>query len=354
MSLANWLKDVIPALASSRLQEWMFQRDAFVPVFMLHRVEDPALGVRGHTLPRLERQLAWLRKHRWELISLETLAQRWDAGAGTAARTAVFTIDDGYLDQYTLAEQLFDHYDCPVTYFATTDFLDGNIWLWDAQLDYLFHRAQQPLIEYRAYQNPDNPQLQLNLSTPQTTRQAFRQVRELLKRLPQATVYTEVARISTLLDVELPAQPPPAFAPMNWDQAADLERRGHTVAPHSCTHRMLSRLAPEDARQEIIDSWRTVESRMGRTPQVFAYPNGMPEDFSATDTEVLRTLGCQLAVSTRPGHAHPQMLAGAERFAVPRFSVPDDMAYFCQYVSWIEQFKDRFRNSRGRAVAVGS
>src|SRR5262245_50749795 len=127
-------------------------------VFMLHRFRDPARGIAGCDVSHLRRALAYLSRNGYELVSLVELFERL-GGEGPQPRGAVaFTIDDGYLEQATVAAPIFSEFDCPVTTFVTTGLLDGKLWFWWDQIEYiLLHAARRSaqvqlgdkLIDYR-------------------------------------------------------------------------------------------------------------------------------------------------------------------------------------------------------------
>src|SRR6185312_7650114 len=67
---------------------------------------------------------------------------------------------------------------------------------------------------------------------------------DVIQRLEQADAPEREAAITDLtqqLEVELPATPPAAFAPVTWDDVRAMERLGVTYGPHTVTHRILSR-----------------------------------------------------------------------------------------------------------------
>src|SRR5690242_15771182 len=117
-----------------------FMRDR-ATVFMLHRFDGAANG-NGHSILALRQTLEWLRRHRFPLISLADLVESLERG-DTPSRAVVFTIDDGYVEQATVAGPVFAEFDCPVTTFLTTGFIDGLLWLWWDRVDCLFLRTKR-------------------------------------------------------------------------------------------------------------------------------------------------------------------------------------------------------------------
>lgn len=342
MSLVEPLKYVLPHLAASPFQEWMFRNEQFIPIFMLHRPERPESGIRGTDLTQLKRQLEWLRKNRWQAQTLDGVLEAWRTGEPLPSRTAVFTIDDGFEDQYQFAS-IFENYDYPLTYYVVTGFIEGNLWPWDDQVSYILQQTPLEHLEYCPYDHPDAACLKLPLGSADERRRAILTIREQLKQLPNSYLYHEIERLYRLAEICQPQQPPLAYRPMSWQQIRLLQGHGHSINPHTVSHRILSRLDDNEARLEIEKSWETFKQRTGIVPRTFAYPTGRRSDFSQREARYLEQLGCSAAVSTEPGHLRPASMIGQNRFALPRFAMPSGLADLCQYVSWIEKLKDDIR-----------
>jgi hypothetical protein len=110
-------------------------------IFMLHRFSVPDLRVSGHEPAALRRTLANLRKERYNLMSLQDLFNRLREGR-PVKRAVAFTIDDGYFDHAEIAAPIFSEFDCPLTCFVTTGFLDGKVWFWWDRLMYIFENTK--------------------------------------------------------------------------------------------------------------------------------------------------------------------------------------------------------------------
>jgi hypothetical protein len=99
------------------------------PIFMLHRFRDVEAGNGGHDPQVLRANLSWLRAKNFSLLSLTELLDRLAEGA-PIKRAISFTVDDGYADFAHVAAPVFAEFDCPVTVFVTSGFLDGQHWCW--------------------------------------------------------------------------------------------------------------------------------------------------------------------------------------------------------------------------------
>src|SRR5947199_8783168 len=66
-------------------------------IFTLHRFTDPQHGVVGHDPATLRDHLAYLRRHRYRLLSMtDVLKLLDDDNSGSTAPAVAFTVDDGY------------------------------------------------------------------------------------------------------------------------------------------------------------------------------------------------------------------------------------------------------------------
>ena len=167
-------------------------------IFMAHRFAVPELGVEGHDPQALRLVLADLRRRRYNLIPLEELVRRLRAGE-RLKRAVAFTIDDGYFDQGRIAGPIFAEFDCPVTVFAVTDFLDGRTWLWWDKIAYIFEGARRS--EIRARLGGEIFRFRLDGGAGRTEGNAFA-IR--CQEAPEADRQAGIAELSVQADVELP------------------------------------------------------------------------------------------------------------------------------------------------------
>src|SRR4030095_7304130 len=65
-----------------------------------------------------------------------------------------FTLDDGYEDQATVGAPIFAEYDCPVTTFVTTGFLDRELWFWWDRIEYVCRHTKRPRVTVRLGSSP--------------------------------------------------------------------------------------------------------------------------------------------------------------------------------------------------------
>jgi len=311
-------------------------------ILMLHRLRDPALGIPGDDPAELRRCLAWLRRMRYRLIDLEALIDGLAAGDPACDRAVAFTIDDGYRDQAAIGASLFAEFDCPVTTFVTSGFLDGKLWFWWDQIEYVFARSEQATVVVRL--GADEVRYQ---RTADGYRSAQADFTERCKREPDAAMRTAVGDLAAAAGVTIPAAPPVAYAPMTWDELRACERRGMRFGPHTVTHPVLSRATDDQSRFEIMESWRRVRAEAQHPVPVFCYPNGQVGDFGDREIANMRDAGIKAAVVGSPGYADRRTLAStpAAPYLIPRFGYTADHPVLRQYVSGLEYLKSMARGA---------
>ncbi len=92
-----------------------------VPILMYHSIsedipdEDNLLSVSANTF---NRQMEFLRKHEYNVISLGELVRLMQEDSPIARNTVVITFDDGYQDNFTVVFPLIKKYDIPLTIFV--------------------------------------------------------------------------------------------------------------------------------------------------------------------------------------------------------------------------------------------
>lgn len=323
-------------IATSRLAMPFWERytRGAAAVLMMHRFADRERGVRGHDPVVLASHLEYLRHRRYNLCSLRDLVNRLEAGEPPLPRSVVFTVDDGYADFSNVAAPIFALFDCPVTVFLVTGFLDGECWMWADRVRVLVGTESTGELS----QQLAGIDWEMNW---QTHAERERGLAALVQRLSNVD---DAKRESFLFGLEkvrrraLPVAPPPAFGPMTWTDVHRLSRAGVDFGAHSRLHPVLSRVPPDRARREIEQSWKRLHAELFTALPVFCYPNGMASDFTRDDRATVQQLGLSAAVAAYGG---PCTLGHhrRDRFALPRFAYEERPDRFRQLVSGVEMVK---------------
>jgi len=330
----------LPGLAAAL----RYAQTEYATVFMLHRFRDGASGTTGLDARLLREGLEYLRRNRFELISLDELFRRL-AGDGPPLRGAVaFTLDDGYRDQAEVAAPIFREFDCPVTTFLTTGFLDRTLWLWWDKIEYIFKQTSVPSFETTL----NGTKVRYDLASDMDLGETSSEFAERCKLVDDEEKDAAVDQLAAAAEVDLPASAPPMFAPMTWDEVRSCEKLGMAFGPHTVSHPILSQMSAERAEHEIAESWRRVRSEVANPVRIFCYPNGEQAevrggvgDFGKREVLMLQRLGFLGGFSTERGYAVPRTFQrrSEEPFVLRRLTFPEDHAALAQCASGIERLK---------------
>jgi peptidoglycan/xylan/chitin deacetylase (PgdA/CDA1 family) len=326
--------------AANRKMFWPLLRSR-ATIFMLHRFYAPELGVTGLDPQAVRRALEALRRERFELLPLKTLFEDLAAGRVHARPAVAFTIDDGYLDHATAAAPIFAEFDCPVTTFATTGFLDGKLWMWWDQIEFLFENTRLESLSI-----PIGSQSQHYVSRNALERKAaIDDFTMRCKALSDSDKNAAIKLLARAAEVEIPSKPPLRYAPMTWADLRRCEGSTMTFGPHTVTHPVLSRTPDSQSRFEITESWKRLRAEAARPDPVWCYPNGRNEDFGEREVRILRELGFIGAVTGISGYANAMAFqsGSAERFRVRRFAFPGSVEEILLLAGGAERLKQIVR-----------
>jgi len=333
----NFLKKLITTgieLTPNSISQYFFP--GLTPIFMMHRLvrtnEHDSHNYQNH----VRQCLTYIRKHGYQPLSLDEYADKIKNQQPIPIKSVVFTIDDGFYDQYEIGGVLFSEFDIPLTCYAITDFLDNKMWPWDDQIRYILENTKKNNIQGHYTDGTDFSLNDIKHNTKKLTRYFQNQIKE----HSHENLYKWLSSFYTLTDVEIPTSVPDIYKPMSWSDAQRFTDSGHLIAPHTLTHRILTQLPLYEVEKEIKNSIVRVKEMLSHSSKSFAYPTGRPQDFNNQIIEVLKKEEMLCAVDTRHLHA----LSSIDLYRIPRFHLPNTQFEFIQYLSFFEELK---RNIRG-------
>jgi peptidoglycan/xylan/chitin deacetylase (PgdA/CDA1 family) len=278
-------------------------------IFMFHRFS----AARGASATHADELVRFLRIARQccELLTVtELLAQR-DRPGHPKRPLAAITVDDGYRDFYTVAMPILAEQRVPATLYATAGFVDGGLWLWWDALRHLIdsHAAGRTSVEL-----PDRV-FATELSGRRSRATFFSEVATYLVQRSNAERAQAVAQLEASAGESLPARPLGRYAAMSWAELAEARDAGIEIGGHTMTHAFLPLLDRDGLRHELDDAKQMVERHLGSRLTTFAYPNGMPYDYTPAVAEAVRSAGFSAALL-----AHPRPFSPRNRFAIGRWT----------------------------------
>jgi peptidoglycan/xylan/chitin deacetylase (PgdA/CDA1 family) len=262
---------------------------------------------------RFNEVLAWV--GRWfQVIPLDEAVIRLGNGS-LPARAAALTFDDGYADNATQALPILQHHGMVATFFLATGFLDGGR-MWNDSIIEAVRLCQGKVLDLQDVALGVHP-IESNVQR----RMAIESLLGKIKYLEPTRRREVVAFVKASV-----GHPLPDDLMMSSKQVTKLFQAGMQIGAHTCTHPILARLSDDQALDEIQGSKLALESLLGDSVRLFAYPNGQPgKDYQVQHARMVEQAGFIGAVSTAPGAA----TRCSDLFQLPRFTPWD--AGPCRY-----------------------
>ena len=264
-----------------------------------HRVVEQVNATNGLALPAmeisvpmLERHLDWLGRH-FHIVSLEDLETKLNQNGRPLAAV---TFDDGYSETYHHAFPLLKRKGIPAGIFVITDFVGTSRLPVHEELHALLVRVSRQGTalpdELRDILRKHDLEAFVPERSLKVARDPFTATRLLLKHLSQADVQRIIGSLGGSAEIGKPLRD--ALRPLTWEMLAEMRDAGMTIGSHSKTHAFLTNETIERVEEEVTDSRRELQQRLGVDAECFAYPGG---GFDSSVVQAVAAAGYRCAFS---------------------------------------------------------
>jgi peptidoglycan/xylan/chitin deacetylase (PgdA/CDA1 family) len=250
----------------------------------------------------LERLLAYLAAHDWDVVTI-TEAVRRSQSAESTRRYVNFSIDDCYRDSFEVVAPIFRRYKVPLTLFVTTGIPDGTVALWSVGLEDALNSRDRVVVDGRL----------LTLSTLEARRTMYRRIASAWDRSDAGRHYAAFCANNDI-DVD----------ELHWKHAISWDMLEHLakdplieIGAHTVSHPRISSLTSSEAVAELEQSRIRLNERLGIDVQHFAFPYGRSGDCGPRDFALARQAGFASASTTRKGLVR----CGQDRYGLPRNTI---------------------------------
>jgi peptidoglycan/xylan/chitin deacetylase (PgdA/CDA1 family) len=292
-------------------------------IFTLHHVISPERRVTEPFCPNrilevspefLEQTIQLVRRAGLDIVSLDE-ARRRILDKGKVRRFVCFTLDDGYLNNFTTALPLFEKLEVPFTVYVTTGLIDNKAILWWEHLENIIRRESWIDVVLA------DQQFKMSAGSTAEKYRAFESIYWFLRDLPFAA--QQEAVIHLLENFNESAEGQCKDMAMNWAMVKKIANSEFgTIGAHTVNHYALSKLPPESIENEVAESKQILKEKTGLTPQHFAYPFGDAHSAGSREFTLLEKLGFMTSTTTRKGMVFREH--GEYLQALPRVSLNGD------------------------------
>jgi len=269
----------------------------FATVLMMHRV---GFIDKNKLLPNenmkispsfLESFILDLKSKGYDFIDLDELYEIIKSDK-TATRKIVFTLDDGYKDNYEVAYPIFKKYNIPFTVYITTSFPEKEAVLWWYILEDLILNNNELIL---------SNDRRFICNTKSLKESVFMKVRRIILSLDQTSLLVELDKMFSYYKIDWLGKCEEMA--MTWDEIKELSLDSLcTIACHTKNHYTLNKLSNNHIVKEIIDANNLLESKIGKKIKHFSYPFGSQREVGRRECDIVKNLGFKTATTTRCGN----------------------------------------------------
>ena len=267
-------------------------------IFMLHRVvsfeKDKLFPNENMKVSPwfLEKFIIELKKKGYSFISLDELYEILQQQR-KVKKCIVFTLDDGYKDNYEIAYPIFKNYNVPFTIYITTSFPNKNAILWWYILEDLIINNNALIVGDEKYV----------CKSYKEKNKVFLKIREKILRLDQKNLLNELNNLFKNYKVDWFSKNEELC--MSWEDIITLSIDNLcTIAGHTKNHYAFSRLDKDEIIKEIIEANREIEVKIGKKITHFAYPFGSIKEVGKKDIKIVKKLNFKTVTTTRRGNIY--------------------------------------------------
>jgi len=308
---------LLTTLQTHRLFEPFYSGCGHILTF--HRVIPTTAKVRIHnhlsleiTPEHFEQTILFFQKRGYVFYSLDQLYESLVRGS-FPEKFVVFTFDDGYRDNFTVAYPILKKYSVPFIIYITTNFPDRKAILWWYILEDMLREKEQ--IRFR-WEDRDYSFTCRSLCEKE---RAFDEIRTLVNQSFSKPNFQEMFRTIFGNFQSNPFVYANSLA-MSWEEIREISKDPlATIGAHSVNHFPLKQLDSEELVREIKNSKEGIESQIQQPVNHFSYPFGKATEASLREFEMVKSLGFKTATTTRMGNIFPEHKNHLE--CLPRISI---------------------------------
>ena len=257
----------------------------------------PGISVKPETF---EKHLKYVARH-FRTISLKELGERIQIGE-EIKNYCVITLDDGWGDNYYNAFPIIRRHSLLATIFLTTDFVGSDKQPWFAQIANLLckSRLSENYMEddiHRFQYLEEMHLFEILSNNGYSEEEKIDKILMRMKGLSQSDITRATDEISIYLRTSAMIEPSERLFLM-WEQIVEMGKDGIEFGSHTASHLILTNAGEDIAKEELGESKKTIEERIGKDVGLLCYPNG---DFSERIRDIVRNAGYCVATTTRKG-----------------------------------------------------
>ena len=238
----------------------------------------------------LETIIIKYKKQGFSFVSLDELSEIIASEKTPEHPFIAFTIDDGYLDNYTEALPVFERQQVPFTIFVATDFIDQKAILWWDILEDLILKNDSIHIGGKEFR----------CRTFQEKWDVFRILRKIILCIDPKKLKEALEELFSYYNIDW--YEPIRRQAMNWEQVKTISQHPLcTIGGHTVSHTVLNQLNEKEFHQEVSLGIEKLQAVIGKPIHHFAYPYGSPNEIGEREYQLISEFGFKTVFSSYGG-----------------------------------------------------
>ncbi len=264
-------------------------------IYMLHRVDDICYdklypNENMKVSPAfLEKIIKRYQKEGFLFISLDQLYEHLTSQHILDKPFIVFTLDDGYLDNYTQAYPVFKKYNVPFIVNITTSFPDGEALLWWYMLeDIILKNDFVRLLDGEV----------LECASERAKNEVFMKLRERCLKFGKEELELSLCDLFRYYPTDLYSYV--KGMSMTWEQIAAMSKDPLcTIGGHTVTHPAFNRLTKDEIVWEVSRGCERLSEYIDKEIMHFAFPYGTQNEVGERELDIMKQFDFKTIVTTR-------------------------------------------------------
>jgi len=267
-------------------------------IFMLHRVDKLD---KNKLFPNenmkvspefLENFIRGLMENGYDFISLDELYDILKSGK-KVKKKIIFTLDDGYKDNFYNAYNIFKKYKIPFTIYVTVAFPERKAVLWWYIIEEIILKNDKIILSDGKV---------FYCRTPNEKVDTFMNLRNIIMyELEQKNLLNELRNLFKNYNINWFEKNEELC--MSWDEIINLSKDPIvTIGNHTVNHLVFSKLSENEILKEIIEANEMLEDKLGKKIEHFAYPFGDRKSVTKREMDIVKRLNFKTVVTTRFGN----------------------------------------------------
>ncbi len=313
--IRNRIRKLIALIDNSQLFNNYFM--GIATIFMLHRVHplnnNKLVSNEGLKVSPefLEKFILDLKSNGYTFISLDRLYEILQNNE-RVKKQIVFTLDDGYKDNYEIAYPIFKKYDIPFTIYLTASFPDKKAILWWYSIEDLILNNERIIL---------SDGQEFPCKTIEEKNDTFEKLRTYIFSLKTDNFLYDLNKLFEKYNIDWFEKNKELV--LNWEEIIELSKdKLVTIGGHTVNHFAFNQLSANDIVWEVSEANKIIEGKINKKIEHFAYPFGGKDIILKRECDIVKKLNFKTVTTTRKNNIYLPHVDHLE--CLPRVYLPEN------------------------------